>query len=185
MEDQRIVELYWERSEQALRETQAKYANYCYAIAYNILGNREDSEESLNDTYLEAWNSMPPHRPTFLSTFLGKITRRISIDKLRHRNAEKRGGGNLTLALEELEDCLSARDDLQKELEIQILADAINRFLESLSDTERRVFLCRYWYVDSIESISEQFGFGQSKVKSMLRRTREKLKKQLLKEELI
>lgn len=185
MEDQRIVELYWERSEQALREPQAKYANYCYAIAYNILGNREDSEESLNDTYLEAWNSMPPHRPTFLSIFLGKITRRISIDKLRHRNAEKRGGGNLTLALEELEDCLSARDDLQKELEFQILADAINRFLESLSDTERRVFLCRYWYVDSIESISEQFGFSPSKVKSMLLRTREKLKKQLQKEELI
>ena len=185
MEDQRIVELYWERSEQALLETQSKYASYCYAIAYNILGNREDSEESLNDTYLEAWNSMPPHRPTFLSTFLGKITRRISIDKLRRRNAEKRGGGTLTLALEELEECLSTRDDLQKELEVQILADVINRFLESLSDTERRVFLCRYWYVDSIESISEQFEFSQSKVKSMLLRTREKLKKQLQKEELI
>ena len=185
MEDQRIVELYWQRSEQALRETQSKYADYCYAIAYNILGNREDSEESVNDTYLDAWNSMPPHRPIFLSTFLGKITRRISIDKLRRRNAEKRGGGTLTLALEELEECLSTRDDLQKELEIQILSDAINRFLEALSDTERRVFLCRYWYVDSIESIAEQFGFSQSKVKSMLLRTREKLKKQLQKEELL
>ena len=185
MEDQRIVELYWQRSEQALRETQSKYANYCYAIAYNILGNREDSEESVNDTYLDAWNSMPPHRPTILSTFLGKITRRISIDKLRARNAEKRGGSNLTLALEELEECLSTRDDLQKELEIQILSDAINRFLEALSDTERRVFLCRYWYVDSVESIAEQFGFSQSKVKSMLLRTREKLKKQLQKEELL
>ena len=185
MEDQRIVELYWQRSEQALRETQSKYANYCYAIAYNILGNREDSEESVNDTYLDAWNSMPPHRPTILSTFLGKITRRISIDKLRARNAEKRGGSNLTLALEELEECLSTRDDLQKDLEIQILSDAINRFLEALSDTERRVFLCRYWYVDSVESIAEQFGFSQSKVKSMLLRTREKLKKQLQKEELL
>ena len=185
MEDQRIVELYWQRSEQALRETQSKYADYCYAIANNILGNREDSEESVNDTYLDAWNSMPPHRPIFLSTFLGKITRRISIDKLRRRNAEKRGGGTLTLALEELEECLSTRDDLQKELEIQILSDAINCFLEALSDTERRVFLCRYWYVDSIESIAEQFGFSQSKVKSMLLRTREKLKKQLQKEELL
>ena len=185
MDDHRIVELYWERSEQAIKETASKYADYCYAIAYNILGNREDSEESVNDTYLDAWNSMPPHRPIFLSTFLGKITRRISIDKLRRRNAEKRGGGTLTLALEELEECLSTRDDLQKELEIQILSDAINRFLEALSDTERRVFLCRYWYVDSIESIAEQFGFSQSKVKSMLLRTREKLKKQLQKEELL
>lgn len=185
MEDRRIVELYWQRSEQALRETQSKYADYCYAIAYNILGNREDSEESVNDTYLDAWNSMPPHRPTILSTFLGKITRRISIDKLRARNAEKRGGSNLTLALEELEECLSARDDLQKELDAQILAEALNSFLEELSEIERRVFLCRYWCVDSLEVIAKQFGFSPSKVKSMLHRTREKLRKYLEKEELL
>ena len=185
MDDHRIVELYWERSEQAIKETASKYADYCYATAYNILGNREDSEESVNDTYLDAWNSMPPHRPTILSTFLGKITRRISIDKLRARNAEKRGGSNLTLALEELEECLSARDDLQKELDAQILAEALNSFLEELSEIERRVFLCRYWYVDSLEVIAKQFGFSPSKVKSMLHRTREKLRKYLEKEELL
>lgn len=185
MDDHRIVELYWERSEQAIKETASKYADYCYAIAYNILGNREDSEESVNDTYLDAWNSMPPHRPAALSTFLGKITRRISIDKLRARNAEKRGGSNLTLALEELEECLSARDDLQKELDAQILAEALNSFLEELSEIERRVFLCRYWYVDSLEVIAKQFGFSPSKVKSMLHRTREKLRKYLEKEELL
>ncbi len=185
MDDNRIVELYWERSESAIKETASKYSNYCYAIAYNILANREDSEECVNDTYLSAWNSMPPHRPIVLSTFLGKITRRISIDKLRMKNAEKRGGSNLTIALEELEECLSVRDDLQKELDAQILAEALNLFLEELSELERRVFLCRYWYVDSIETIAEQFGFSQSKVKSMLHRTREKLRKYLEKEELL
>lgn len=185
MDDNRIVELYWERSESAIKETASKYSNYCYAIAYNILANREDSEECVNDTYLSAWNSMPPHRPIVLSTFLGKITRRISIDKLRMKNAEKRGGSNLTIALEELEECLSVRDDLQKELDAQILAEALNLFLEELSELERRVFLCRYWYVDSIETIAEQFVFSQSKVKSMLHRTREKLRKYLEKEELL
>ena len=185
MEDSMILDLFFQRSEQAIAETDIKYGSYCYAIAYNILGNREDSEESVNDTYLDAWNSMPPHRPAILSTFLGKITRRISIDKLRARNAEKRGGSNLTLALEELEECLSARDDLQKELDAQILAEALNSFLEELSEIERRVFLCRYWYVDSLEVIAKQFGFSPSKVKSMLHRTREKLRKYLEKEELL
>ena len=185
LDDHRIVELYWERSEEALRETASKYAGYCYAIANNILGSREDSEEAVNDTYLDAWNSMPPHRPTILSTFLGKITRRISIDKLRAKNAEKRGGGEVALALEELEECLSDSGTLDRELQLQILADAINDFLKSLSDAERRVFLCRYWYVDSVEDISRQFGFSQSKVKSMLHRTREKLKKHLKKEDIL
>jgi hypothetical protein len=106
MEDNRIVDLYWARSEDAIAETSEKYGKYCYAIAYNILSNTEDADESVNDTYLDAWHNMPPHRPSILSTFLGKITRRISIDKWRGRTADKRGGGEIVLALDELVDCV-------------------------------------------------------------------------------
>ena len=106
MEDVSIVNLYWARSENAISETSKKYGNYCYSIAYNILGNVEDADESVNDTYLDAWNNIPPHRPSILSTFLGKITRRISIDKWRGRTAEKRGGGEIVLVLDELSDCI-------------------------------------------------------------------------------
>lgn len=106
MEDNRIVDLYWARSEDAITETSEKYGKYCYAIAYNILSNAEDADESVNDTYLDAWHNMPPHRPSILSTFLGKITRRISIDKWRGRTADKRGGGEIVLALDELADCV-------------------------------------------------------------------------------
>ncbi len=106
MDDKRIVELYWQRSERAISETSAKYGKYCYSIAHGILHNNEDAEESVNDTYNEAWNTIPPHRPSVLSAFLGKITRRLSIDKFSRRNAEKRGGGEMPLVLDELQDCI-------------------------------------------------------------------------------
>lgn len=182
LDDKRIVALYFERSEQAIAETQKKYGKYCYAIAYSILGNNEDSEESVNDTYVDAWNSMPPHRPSILSTFLGKITRRISIDKWRHRTAEKRGGGEIPLVLNELEDCIAHEADVEKSFENKRLSEVMNRFIKGLPDKEQKVFLCRYWYMDSIDSICRQFGYSESKVKSMLFRTREKLKNVLSEE---
>ena len=182
MDDKKIVELYFSRSERAIDETDAKYGKYCYAIAYNILSNHEDSEESVNDTYTDAWNCIPPHRPTVLSTFLGKITRRISIDKLRSRNADKRGGGELPLVLDELENCIEHESDPVQTFEKKHLNRVINKFVHSLPDKEQKVFLCRYWYMDSVESICKQFGFSESKVKSMLHRTREKLRKVLSKE---
>ena len=182
MDDDRIVELYWKRNESAIPETVTKYGSYLNSISYNILMNREDALECVNDTYHDAWNSMPPHRPSILSTFLGKITRRISIDRWRKYQATKRGGGEITLALEELEDCIAGTSDVEKEFERQELINLINRFLKSLPDIERRVFMCRYWYMDSIPSISKQFGFSQSKVTSMLHRTRGKLRAQLAKE---
>lgn len=182
MDDDRIVELYWKRNENAIKETDAKYGSYLNSISYNILVNSEDAQECVNDTYHDAWNSMPPHRPSILSTFLGKITRRISIDRWRKYQAVKRGGGEITLALEELEDCIAGTNDVEKEFERQELINLINRFLRSLPDIERRVFMCRYWYMDSIPSISKQFGFSQSKVTSMLHRTRGKLRAQLVKE---
>ena len=182
MDDERIVELYWKRNENAISETATKYGSYLNSISYNILVNIEDAQECVNDTYHDAWNSMPPHRPSILSTFLGKITRRISIDRWRKYQAAKRGGGEITLALEELEDCIAGTSHVEKEFERQELINLINRFLRSLPDTERRVFMCRYWYMDSIPSISKQFGFSQSKVTSMLHRTRGKLRAQLVKE---
>lgn len=179
MEDKQIVQLYWDRSQQAVEETSKKYGRYCYSIAYNILGNVSDAEESLNDTYLDAWNSMPPHRPSVLSTFLGKITRRVSIDRFRYLHAGKRGNGELPLVIDELEACISAGSSVEGEIELQELTHLLERFLDGLSRTERRVFVCRYWYMDSVASICVQFGFSQSKVKTMLYRTREKLKKYL------
>lgn len=183
MEDKKIVELFLQRSEQAVTETQSKYGNYCYSIAYQILANNEDAEESVNDTYIDAWNSIPPHKPAILSTFLGKITRRISIDRWRNRNAKKRGGGEMPLVLEELSECIEGNNSIEQELEQKRLTEVINTFVLGLPGTEQKVFLCRYWYMDSIDSICRQFGFSESKVKSMLYRTREKLKHVLEKEE--
>lgn len=175
MEDARIVDLYWARSENAITETSAKYGKYCYAIAYNVLANHEDADESVNDTYLDAWNNMPPHRPSILSTFLGKITRRISIDKWRSRTAEKRGGGEIVLALDELSDCIPSNHDVEEEIVAAELAKVIDNFIMSLPPMDRRVFICRYWYLDPISAIAQQFGFSESKVKMILHRQRHRL----------
>ena len=182
MDDELIVQLYWDRSENAISETARKYGAYCNSIAYGILQSKEDAEESVNDTYMDAWNSMPPHRPSILSTFLGKITRRISIDRWRTLNRIKRGGGEITLALEELEQFIAGGQSPQREIEKRELAEAINRFLDLPPAEQRRVFLARYWYMDSIQQIADHFRFSQSMVMSMLCRTRNKLRRQLEKE---
>lgn len=182
MDDQSIVALYWDRSEQAIAETDRKYGAYCHSIAYHALANNEDAEESVSDTYMAAWNQLPPHRPAILATFLGKITRRISINRWKAKNTAKRGGGQITLALEELDDCVDGKQDIESAYESNELVWAFNRFLDTLPETERDVFLRRYWFFDPIADIAESFGFTQSKVTSMLYRTRGKLRKQLEKE---
>ncbi len=182
MNDKQIVALYHARDEQAIAETATKYGSYCHSIAYGILGDREDADECVNDTYADAWNSMPPHRPSVLSSFLGKITRRIAIDRWRKNRAQKRGGGETSAVLEELQDCIADKENTETAFEKQLLAQTVSTFVKKLPDTERRVFLCRYWYMDSVESIAERFGFSESKVKSMLYRTREKLRNLLAKE---
>lgn len=181
MEDQGIVELFFVRSEQAIVETDKKYGGYCYTIAYNILASREDSEESVSDTYFSAWNTIPPRKPTLLQAFLGKITRHISIDRWRKQTAQKRGGKEMILALEELGECLDTRG-MEAEITHRELTRVLNGFLASLSETERNVFLCRYWYMDTIETIAKITGFSQSKVTSMLHRSRGKLRKKLAEE---
>ena len=177
--DDRIVELFWQRSDSAISETADKYGDYCHYIAYNILMSREDAEESVNDTWLDAWQSMPPHKPSILSTFLGKITRRISIDRWRKKHAGKRGGGEMDLVLDELEDCISDPTDVEIAIEQKEMARIIREFLDALPATERRVFLRRYWYMDSIAGIALDFDFTESKTASMLHRTRGKLRDKL------
>ncbi|MBQ7801318.1 MAG: sigma-70 family RNA polymerase sigma factor [Oscillospiraceae bacterium] len=184
MEDREIVALYLQRNERAIGETAAKYGSYCFSIAHNILGNREDAEEAVNDAYLGLWSSIPPHRPVVLSTFLGKITRRTAIKRWQRNTTQKRGGGETALALEELSNCVPARDSVEAAMETAELSRLLNRFVRALPQTERNVFVCRYWYLDPISSIAQRYGFSQSKVKSMLSRTRKKLRTYLQKEEI-
>ena len=183
MEDNRIVDLYWQRNERAISETAAKYGKYLHSISFQILQNAKDAEECVNDTYNDAWQSMPPHRPSILSTFLGKITRRISIDLWRKNSAKKRGGSEIALALDELEECVAGTDDVETEVERRELQRKLNAFLLRLPRVDRQVFMCRYWYMDSISEIAIQFDYSESKIKSMLYRTRNKLRAMLEKED--
>ncbi len=185
MDDQAIVDLYFARSEAAIQQTDAKYGPYCYSIAYHILTNNEDAEESVSDTYLAAWNNMPPRRPSVLATFLGKLTRYISLNRWKHRSAQKRGGGEMPLALEELGECVAGNGDVETQFARKETIRAFRRFLDTLPETERRVFLRRYWYLDSNAEICQRFVFSESKVKSMLFRTRKKLHEALEQEGLL
>ena len=185
MEDSKIIDLFWTRSENAILETGNKYGKYCYSIAYNILANNEDAEECVSDTYMAAWKSIPPHRPSVLAAFLGKITRRLSIDRWRSNTRDKRGGGEVTLALDELEYCVFDPHDIDKAIERKQFVRVLNRFLDSLPDTDRKIFLCRYWYMDSVSAIAGYLGFSQSKITSILFRTRKKLRAVLEQEDLL
>lgn len=179
MEDVKIVDLYWKRSEKALSETDKKYGKYCMTIAYNVLANTNDSEECVNDTYLKAWNTMPSNRPAYLAPYLGKLTRWLSLSRLRENNSLKRGGGELPLALDELSEALDSGADTEKEIELKELKREIHRVLDTLRKSERDIFLCRYWYLASISEIAEKCGCSESKVKTSLHRTRKKLQEQL------
>ena len=185
MEDYEIVELYWARSQDAVRETERKYGTYCHTIAVQILDSREDAQEVVNDTWLGAWNSMPQNRPRVLKTYLGRITRNLALRRCRDDHRQKRGGGQLSLALEELEQCLPGGVSPEKRVEAQELGTAIDRFLGTLALVPRQVFLARYWFLDPIETIAKNRGFSVSKVKSILFRVRKALKAHLEKEELV
>lgn len=182
MEDERILDLYWQRDEAAIRETERKYGRYLTKIAYGILANAEDSQESLSDTYLGAWNSMPPHRPSVLSAYLAKIVRRCSIDIFRRRHREKRLGGEYALSLDELEDCVSAGDSPAETVELGELTRAIGDYLRSLDREARTTFIGRYFFLDPIREIAACHHMSESKVKSLLFRTRKGLREYLVKE---
>lgn len=182
MQDEQIVALYFDRNESAIDQTQRKYGRYLERIAFNILADREDSLESVNDTYLAAWDSIPPHKPQILSTYLGKLTRRISIDLLRRRTVQKRAPGQYALSLEELDGCLSGGDTTAESVETQLLADAIAAYLRTLGQEARNVFIARYYYLDSVKQIAGYCHISESKVKILLYRTRQGLWEHLQKE---
>lgn len=182
MTDSQIVDLYWNRHGNAVAQTKKKYGQYLFSIANHILSQREDSEECVNDTLLGAWNSIPPHRPTTLSTYLGKITRRLALNRHRRNTAEKRGGTEADLSLEELSDCIPAGRSIDEQLDSRELAATLNRFLSGLAPEQRQTFVCRYWYCDSIGEIARKFSWSESKTKMTLLRTREKLRQYLKKE---
>jgi len=182
LDDNIILDLYWARSESAISETAQKYGGYCTKIAMNILQNSEDTEECVNDTYLKTWNAIPPQRPTIFSSFLGKIIRNLSLNKYKEQRAKKRGGYEVVLLLDELEDCVPSGNRVEYEYEAGVIAQTIDRFLHSIDAESRIVFVRRYWYVDSIRSIAARFQMSESKVKSMLFRTRSKLRIYLEKE---
>lgn len=179
MEDQQIVELYWQRDQGAIDQTQRKYGNYLTKVAYNILCNLDDSQESVNDTYLSAWNAMPPHRPQALCAFLSKITRRISIDLLRRKHSAKRGGGEYEISLSELSQCLPGGNTTEEEAGGRALARSIEVFLRGLSESARNVFIGRYFYMDTVKEVARYCGLSESNTKVLLHRTRTALREYL------
>ena len=173
MEDKEIVELYRQRSETAISETAAKYGQYLVTVSYGITGNVSDAEECVNDAYHGAWNAIPPASPDNLKAFLMKLVRRISVDLLRKRTAKKRGGGELPLILDELENCLPDNKNApEAELERAETVKLIEGFLDSVSDTARKIFVLRYWFMLPVDEISKRTGFSASKIKSSLLRSR-------------
>ena len=182
MKDEAIIELYWARSEAAIAETERAYGRYCRSVALGILRDDQDAEETVNDAYLKTWNSIPPERPNPLKGFLGRITRQLSINRLERNTAQKRGAGQYALALEELAECIPDRDSGTDLDDLTALRDALNRFLRELDPEPRRVFLRRYWHTQSVAEIAEACGMSQSKVKSMLLRTRNRLRIKLTEE---
>lgn len=182
MEDRDIVTLYWQRDQEAIRQTDRQYGRYLSSIAFGILADREDSRETVNDTYLRAWDSMPPHRPQVLATYLGRITRQLSIDRWRTRGRAKRGGSQYALSLEELGDCVSGAATPEEALDLAELGRAIGDYLRTLPLPARRAFLCRYYYADSLAETARVCGISVPAVKSQLYRTRQGLQTYLEKE---
>ncbi len=182
MNDQRIVDLYWQRDESAIRHTQAAYGATLLRVALGILADRGESEEAVNDTYLHAWNAIPPHRPTRLGAFLCKITRELSIDRYRRRQADKRSGSSYAASLEELKECLSAGDTAEEAVDAEALAAIIGAWLHTLSPAVRAAFVRRYFFADPLEVIARRQGVTLSWVKTALHRARQGLRACLEKE---
>lgn len=178
MDDDGIIELYWERKENAIKETALKYGKLCTYIAKNILSSYEDSEECVNDTYFAVWNVIPKERPNRFSAFISRITRNLALKKYEYISAAKRNPAAIT-SLEELEDCISGVDSVESEVEKRRIESTIDKFLWRQSEEKRNIFIRRYWYFDSIENICKSTGFTQSKIKSMLYQMRKELRKYL------
>ena len=181
MEDSRIIQLFWDRNQEAVSAAAEKYGAYCSAIAKNILSSDQDAEECVNDTWLGAWNAMPPHRPGRLSVFLGKLTRNLAFNRYKRLRTQKRGGGQFALVLEELSQCVSGTEDVEGELDRIALTEAIDAFLDGLSPKHRALFLRRYWHGAPVGEIARRAGMTEGSVSVTLHRLRKQLKEHLIK----
>ena len=180
MDDEKIIELFWIRSEQAIKETKESYGGYCTKICSNILPNRQDAEECVNDAYMKLWETIPPQRPMSLKAYLSKVIRNLALDRYEKNHAKKRGSGKTAVVFEEIEEFLPANtDDITDSL---ALREAIDQFLGSLGKEERVIFVQRYWYFCQVKDIAKMHGLGLSSVKMTLKRTRDKLREHLQKE---
>lgn len=182
MNDDEIVALYWKRDEQAIKETGVKYGTYCFKISLNILADMSDSEENVNDTYMQAWLSIPPQRPVSLKAFLARIARNLALNKYKAAHTKKRLASELAISLDELDICTPFHIMVEDEVRIKHLSKCISDFLRQQSMDARNVFVCRYFFCESVKDIADHFGYSQSKIKSMLMRTRERLKSYLKQE---
>ena len=182
MEDLQIIELYWKRDQQAITECREKYSGYCFSVADHILNSREDSEECVNDTWFHTWNTIPPHRPKILRMFLAKITRRVAFNRFKANSAQKRGGGQVMLILEELAECLADKADVEDTIMEKELGECIRKFVRSLPVREGDVFSRRYFFTESVKEIAEEYELTENHTTVILSRTRKKLKKYLMKE---
>ena len=178
MDDKTIIQHYWDRDETALTETDEKYGRFCSSIADNILKNREDTKECLNDTYLKTWNTIPTQRPEIFPAFLGKIVRNLAVDRYRMSGSEKRGGGQTEAVLEELDECLPDRS-AEIECEVSELSIALDEFLETLPEKKRKILVLRYWYTESVQDIASELHMSESNVSATLNRLRKKLQSYL------
>lgn len=185
MQDSQILDLYWDRNEQAITETQRSYGSYCHSIAFHILYDHDDADECVNDTWLRAWNAIPPQRPGKLALFLGTITRNLSLDRWKGKHAMKRGSGEMTLALDELAECVPDRNSTEDAVVAAELERLLNEFLHTLPERECNVFLRRYWYVEEYRDIAKKYGMNLNTVRTTLFRTRTKLKSFLEKEGIV
>ena len=174
--DLELIRLYRNGTDSAITESERRYGAYCLKIALNVLGDAEDARECVNDVWLKAWNGIPTDAPSNLQAYFGKLTRELAIDRWRRAHSEKRGGGEVALCLDELSECVPAKSDVEAIVEQKELARMLRRFLATLEETPRRVFVCRYWYFDTVREIAARFGFSRSKTTSMLHRTRKQLK---------
>ena len=182
MDDRQIIELYFSRDEQALSETEQKYGRYCFCIANNILSNEQDSEECVNDTLNKTWNAIPPQRPSSLKLFLARIARNLAFDKVKSHTSQKRGGGELMLALDEISEIISDDYSIEAELESMSIMQSVNSFLYTVGEREANVFIRRYFFLDSIDSIAKRYRISMANTNKILSRTRARLREYLKKE---
>lgn len=182
MDDREIIALYFDRDEAAIAESQRKYGTYCTTIARNITESVQDAEECVSETWLRAWNSIPPQKPTFLKAFLAKITRNLALDRVRQKKAECRGGGSVPLALDELSECLTSRDTVEEQVDARELGRAIGGFVRGLKQRDGDLFLRRYFYMDTLEDAAAFVGMDPKNAAVSLHRSRKKLEDYLKKE---